>query len=844
MPDNAGGNFRHILVPVRAEGVSFTTPRQPRVRFALPVRNRRIHASKLQRELAEIKRLAATIQGQRQAAGLATDFGLTLVFVSDPDFPLRVESLDNRRSRIQLLNVRKEGISDPAGRQHIVTKATVRVPYGKLDMLVKVVEAYKSEDTKFAKPKNEKLVASITEIRVAALEAFWTESKPFPNAQTPIGWEAWLHIGETDHGRETVFTTFTQEATRLGVTVAQERIDLPENTVLLVKATRQQLESSLDLLNCLTELREPQVSAEFFADMNSIEQADWMNDALRRITPPAQIANAVCLLDTGVNQGHPLVSLALAPADCHAYDPSWGVNDTYKGTKGHGTQMSGLAAYGDLVSLLAGNTPVQLGHRLESVKILPPNGANDPQLYGDITRECVARPEVTAPQRQRVFSLQVTSPGTRDRGRPTSWSAELDQLCAAAGEDPRNQRLVFVSAGNTEITRADEYQSKNETEQVHDPGQAWNAVTVGACTDKVVITEAALTDWQPLAAKGGLGPSGSTSILWEDQWPFKPDVVLEGGNLGKHPTDGSVDTLDSLQLLTTNANFPARLLTTTGDTSAATVLAARMAAIIQGEYSRFTPETLRALMIHSAEWTPAMLSGRSASTIGKGGWPAILRKYGYGQPNLASALRSARNSATLICQDEIQPFMQEDGQIKTNELRFHKLPWPREVLQQNPTLDVEMRVTLSYFIEPNPGPRLSNDRYRYASCGLRFDVRRATESEPEFRARVNKEARDENEQASSTAGDSAEWCLGFNLRHRGSIHSDIWRGSAAALAEKNHIAVFPVNGWWRIRKHLRKYNSRLRYSLIVTIRTPEQNIDIYTPIITQISVPVTVAANP
>ena len=38
-----------------------------------------------------------------------------------------------------------------------------------------------------------------------------------------------------------------------------------------------------------------------------------------------------------------------------------------------------------------------------------------------------------------------------------------------------------------------------------------------------------------------------------------------------------------------------------------------------------------------------------------------------------------------------------------------------------------MRVTLSYFIEPNPSQR-GNSRYRYQSHGLRFDVKRPTET--------------------------------------------------------------------------------------------------------------------
>jgi hypothetical protein len=81
----------------------------------------------------------------------------------------------------------------------------------------------------------------------------------------------------------------------------------------------------------------------------------------------------------------------------------------------------------------------------------------------------------------------------------------------------------------------------------------------------------------------------------------------------------------------------------------------------------------------------------------------------------------------------------------------------------------------------------------------------------------------------------------FNLRHRGSIHTDIWRGTAAQLAEKRHVAVFPVNGWLRMRKHLNRYNSRIRYSLVVTIRTASQSIDIYTPVVAQIGIPVPVS---
>ena len=74
-------------------------------------------------------------------------------------------------------------------------------------------------------------------------------------------------------------------------------------------------------------------------------------------------------------------------------------------------------------------------------------------------------------------------------------------------------------------------------------------------------------------------------------------------------------------------------------------------------------------------------------------------------------------------------------------------------------------------------------------------MKSATEALNEFRARINQAARDEEEGAPPAAG-AEDWLLG-TFRDRGSIHSDIWRGTAADLAERDAIGVFPVGGWWK-----------------------------------------------
>jgi hypothetical protein len=151
-----------------------------------------------------------------------------------------------------------------------------------------------------------------------------------------------------------------------------------------------------------------------------------------------------------------------------------------------------------------------------------------------------------------------------------------------------------------------------------------------------------------------------------------------------------------------------------------------------------------------------------------------------------------------------------------------------------------MKVTLSYFIEPNPGSRGWVNKYRYASHGLRFDVRRPLESLVEFKQRINQKARDEEHAYNGAKSDSGKWLLGENLRSLGSIHSDTWAGQAAELAERGYIAVYPVLGWWKERPNLKRWGKSARYTLIVSIKTSGVETDIYTSVENLINVPVTV----
>ena len=175
--------------------------------------------------------------------------------------------------------------------------------------------------------------------------------------------------------------------------------------------------------------------------------------------------------------------------------------------------------------------------------------------------------------------------------------------------------------------------------------------------------------------------------------------------------------------------------------------------------------------------------------------------------------------------------------MKTRDMKVHQLPWPNNVLAQLGDAHVELRVTLSYFIEPNPGERGWTRKHRYASHGLRFAVKNATESLAEFRRRVNASARDEEDGEVAGAGVGGnEWLLGPKFRDQGSLHSDFWSGTAADLAQRDAIGVFPVGGWWKEKPYLERWDTQARYALIVTIKAPGIEVDIYTPVEAKIAI--------
>ena len=798
MTEGTEGRHRHFILEGVTETEAYSSLRQRVKRPQVPEQDRAQHGGELQRQINELREEADSVREVQRDAGIEDGLGLQVEFESFPDVELAFESLARERSGIELLNVRHEENR---------TLATVFVPDGKLNHFERLIRDYLAErkDSIGRARDNRRLIDAIRQIRAASLRALWTDApEAFPSAEEgPLWWEVWLPVVRD---RNATTSTFFGRAAAQGMRIAPGNVAFPERTVLLMYASVDQMQRSMVTLNSIAELRRAKETADFVDSLRLDEQAGWLEYLLNRTRFAGETNQTpyVCLLDTGVNRGHPLLTPALAASDFYTVEPGWGTDDD----DGHGTEMAGVALVGNLTELLDSNDPVKIDHRLESVKLLPHDGATgtDPQHHGYLTVQAVAHPEITAPARLRVFGMAITARDNRDRGRPSAWSAAIDSL--AADVDGTNPRLMIVSAGNIKEPNAwSHYPDSNDTDGVHDPAQAWNALTIGAYTDLVRITEPDTNDYEPVAPKGGLSPFSTTSLTWQAHWPLKPDIVLEGGNAAKDSL--SAVWLSSLSLLTTHHRPADQLFTTTNATSAATALASRLAAQVMAVYPGLWPETIRALIVHSAEWTKAMkrmfLPQDKDPT--KQDYSNLLRRCGFGVPDIDRVLWSVGNSLTMVVEESLHPFKREIGKQPTlRDMHLHNLPWPCDVLESLGETSVEMRVTLSYFIEPNPSRRGTLSRYRYESHGLRFDVKRPLESTDEFRKRINLAARDE-EEGPRRSGSDPQWLIGTQGRHRGSLHSDIWRGTAADLASRGAIAVYPTAGWWKTRPALGKVRS-------------------------------------
>ncbi len=674
----------------------------------------------------------------------------------------------------------------------------------------------------------EKAIAPVGTIALAQLEDVG-DGKRRVN-EIPEDRAVWFEIGcrgGYHYPEQNTINSRVQIARQLHRLGGDQKLDEflgPEQVYFFLRLTRAQLAALQATTDCIYDV---DLAPQPLRDLKLLDDLETKDIASFDLTTPHEDAPSVVVLDTGIATRHPLLAAAILTATTAGPEiPS--PEDTH----GHGTCMAGLALYRDVGAAIERGS-AEAPHWLQSSRLLiaPGYGTSSDENYEKwplLTVKAVEAAEMADDrERNRAFVLAITRTMQEpplDGIAPTLWSQSVDQIAFSQGRG----RLMIVSAGNARyeqwLALAEQHPLLQLSEKIHQPAQAVNALTVGAFTARVELpNDKDYAEARVVATKpGGISPYTSTGLVG-NEWSIKPDVVFEGGNLAIAGTlpNPTVPTLSALT--TSNRHTHGRPVALMSMTSEATARAGHLAAHIWKLEPKLRPESVRGLIVHSASWSKAMLEDFS-------GMNDRLLACGYGAPNERLASECAQGVATIVVEDSMPNAVIEEVPKKKppkratakatapkvrRKVKFYRLPIPESLLTDDDP-EVELRVTLSYFAEPNKFGRRT-----YHGLDLKWDMQGPLESEKTFIQRINALEREkdaEGKRVKPARTESFPWDIGIRARSRGTVQSDRWRGRMSMLAGDKLIAIVPVLGWWEQRKALRF--EEMRFSLVVSVFGP------------------------
>ena len=540
------------------------------------------------------------------------------------------------------------------------------------------------------------------------------------------------------------------------------------------------------------------------------------------VRPPAANAPTVCVIDSGIEEGHRWLAPAIDSATSRCFLPGVAPDDVadYYPPQGHGTRVAGAVLYPAVIPNAGEVDPVAW---IQNARVLnADNKLPDALTPEEYLRQVVAHFH-TAPRFTKIFNHSINANVPCPRQRMTSWAAKLDQLS-------HEQEVLFIqSAGNQD--RIDNGDQANPGLRAHldagrqppdhqleasmrvaNPAQSLHALTVGSVSG-AVFEDANVRSF----TSGELEPSGFSRAGYGEPWSVvKPEVVEVGGDLvySKNPprlvrphSEVAIELLNS-----TMHGAPAYSKDGTG-TSFAAPKVARIAAQLQNIFPATSPLLYRALIVQSARWP-----GWAENAPDK---DKVLRLIGYGLPSLERASSNSETRVTLITPDaEILP---------SKQLHLYVVKIPDEL--RNAALEARIRidVTLAYTALPR---RTRARRTGYLETWLDWEASRLGEPRDEFLARMQNGGKSQHEDFPWMLHKRDNWGeVQETNRNRGSVQKDWAVFDSFNLPSEFAIAVRSHKGW----NHLDGAGTA-RYCLAVSFEVLGGEVPIYSLIENEIRV--------
>ena len=404
---------------------------------------------------------------------------------------------------------------------------------------------------------------------------------------------------------------------------------------------------------------------------------------------PSPDAPTVCVIDSGIQQGHVLLHPAIDAATSYCFVPGKAPTDVADQVQpaGHGTRIAGAILYGETIPKTG--TP-QLPFWIENARVLDEQNVMPENLFPPEAIRLAIQKFHQGPRETRVFNHSINASSYCRVRYMSSWAAEIDALSA------EYDILVVQSAGNLVTAGPLPYPGVKDhlhagrpypaylledSCRIANPGQSLQALTVGS----VAYGAFANGNWQTFATEPAHPSAFSRSGpgIWE---VIKPEVVEYGGD-DLHTNNVPIDVQGGGPIpgacpeLVRSTMYPPGPAIDRDDTgtSFAAPKVSRIAARLQGILPSEPALLCRALIVQSAHW-PAWAETILSQLRSNHGLPKAqrallldgaynaMRSIGYGMPDETRATQNSEFRATFVTTGKTP--------LRAGECHFYQVPIP------------------------------------------------------------------------------------------------------------------------------------------------------------------------
>lgn len=537
---------------------------------------------------------------------------------------------------------------------------------------------------------------------------------------------------------------------------------------------------------------------------------------------PPENSPGICIIDTGLERGHPILGPAVGDTD--AVPKSIGSS---LDSSGHGTMVGGVALYGDITkNLEIGSFEPELN--LFSVRVTNDEGRFDDERL-IVTQMVEAIETIHQGYGCRVFNISLGDDENifTDDQKPAYWATILDELVR------KYDIIIVVSVGNylpyidsndpEAIIREYPNQLFGEDARLIDPATGVNVITVGSLTPEraTYAAERSITkndpSYIPIAQTNQPSPFTRRGLGVENA--IKPDLCEYGGNLVYDGRLRRIYTNDpGAGIVSTYHDFgQGRLFGFRYGTSFAAPRVAHQAAQILKYYPQSSSNLVRALLAASAEIpqeTKELIGFQTSEQKRQ-----AIQLCGYGKPDISQAIYSTNYRVTLTREDSLQ----------VDHFHVYEVPIPDEYKETRGHRRIG--VTLAF------DPPVRRTRRDYIGHRMSFRLIRGMPLAQVIEFYKDRKGQDLSVAPPTNTQLSSKMWPGYDLRHPGTLQKSVLdiKAKTALDYETPFWLVVWCEGRWA-----KDEDDYQRYAIVVTLEhVDNQDINIYNVIQEQLDLPIT-----